>query len=368
VFLAISNHANFLGGGEHSFVDLLSHLFPSWKPVAVVPGRGDVATEIEAEQIALRVISLPSIRPWNIFPMIQSIRSYALLCKSVNSRLIYANGSRAAFYGGLAGRIVNVPVIWHCRMTGQDIYLDPILTRLSTFIIANSQATAMRFKKEFSRKVEVVHNGVDLQWLRDQTVEKPNFVHEDWEVILLVSRISRWKRHDLALAAFEYVASSNSNAHLVCVGAEDPLTPEWYQDLQRISHRSAFRDRVHWIGHVEDVRPWYRAAHILLMTSENEAFGRVLLEAMACGVPVVAMRSGGVPEIVRDGEDGLLVPTANAASIAKAAVEILVDNDLRGRLSKSAMNRAESFDITNYVRGVLRVFEETLQNWESPDN
>jgi len=357
VFLAISNHADLLGGGEHSFIELLSFLPHPWKPVAVVPERGNVATRIEAKHIALRVISLPSIRPWNIFPIIKSLRSYAHLCKKVNGRFIYANGSRAAFYGGLAGRITHVPVIWHCRMTERDNYLDPILTRLSHFIIANSKATALRFKKDLSWKVKVVHNGVNLEWLREKRIEKPDLVQEEWKVILLVSRISRWKRHDLALAAFERIASSDPNAHLVCVGAQDLLESQWWAFLQQKSFRSPFSSRIHWIGPVDDVRPWYRAASILLLPSMNEPFGRVLVESMAVGVPVVAIRSGGVPEIVRHGQDGLLVTNGDGWDLGSACLRLLEDGAFRKRLGQSCKERAETFSLEEHVRKMVEVFE-----------
>ena len=82
---------------------------------------------------------------------------------------------------------------------------------------------------------------------------------------------------------------------------------------------------------------------------------------MACGVPVVALRSGGVPEIVRDGQDGFLVTTGDIAGIAHAITKIVKDEGLRRRLAHSAMERAECFGITNHVQSVLNVLEETLK-------
>lgn len=347
-----------MGGGEHSFLDFLSHLPKDWNALAVVPLEGDLASKLRSKSIPTRVIPLPSIRPWNIFPIIKSVRSYAHLCKRVNGRFIYANGSRAAFYGGIAGRMIKVPVIWHCRMTERDNYLDPIITRLSNFIIANSKATALRFKKELSRKIKVVHNGVNLEWLREKGIEKPDLVHKDWKVILLVSRISRWKRHDLALAAFEHIASTEPNAHLVCVGAQDLLESQWWVFLQERSLRSLFSSRIHWIGPVDDIRPWYRAASILLLPSMNEPFGRVLVESMAVGVPVVAMRSGGIPEIVRHGQDGLLVTHGDASEIGRACLRLLGDAALRESLGQSCKERAEVFSLHRHVKQMLDVFEE----------
>jgi glycosyltransferase involved in cell wall biosynthesis len=189
-------------------------------------------------------------------------------------------------------------------------------------------------------------------------------VREDWKVILLVSRISKWKRHDLALKMFRKVASSDPDAHLVCVGAQDELEPRWWALLQEISSTSAFADRIHWIGHVEDVRPWYRAAHLLILPSDHEPFGRVLVEAMASGVPVVATRSGGVPEIVRSGQDGFLVPIDHSDAFADAVLMIMKDEGLRAALSESAVRRANDFGIDRYVQGVFDVFQENMPHPE----
>jgi glycosyltransferase involved in cell wall biosynthesis len=360
IFLAISNHGDLLGGGEHSFIEFLSHLVPPWKPVAVVPQPGEVADRIEANRIDSVVIPLPSVRPWNIAAIIGSARSCAHVCKRVHAGLIYANGSRAAFYGGLLGRILEIPVVWHCRMTGRDIYLDPIITRLSNFIIANSRATAERFRGNSAGRVRVVYNGFDLPWLREKGLSNPDLVRPDWKVILMVSRISRWKRHDLALSAFELIASTDPHAHLVCVGEKDNLEPDWWEYLQQLSGRSPFSDRVHWIGRAEDIRPWYKSAHMLILPSDNEPFGRVLVEAMACGVPVIATRSGGVPEVVRGGVDGVLVAPGSAHEMSGQMLKLLRNETLRNRLSESGRKRAEDFGLEKHVDGMLRVFEEAL--------
>jgi glycosyltransferase involved in cell wall biosynthesis len=145
-------------------------------------------------------------------------------------------------------------------------------------------------------------------------------------------------------------------------GSPDAYDLAWCNHLQRLSDRSVFSDRIHWIGHVEDMRPWCRTASVLVMPAENESFGRVVVEAMACGVPVVAVRSGGVPEIVRDGLDGFLVPPGDIAGIAGAALKILKDADLRSQLSESALERAECFRVATYVQGVSCVFAEALKN------
>jgi glycosyltransferase involved in cell wall biosynthesis len=360
--IAISNHGTMLGGGEYSFLDLLPRLGDGWNILTVVPVHGDLASRLNEKGIKTKVIPLPPLRPWLVDDILEALTAYSRICRKFHPDLIYANGSRAAIYGGITGRILTIPVIWHCRIASPDIYLDFILSNLMNRIIANSQAAANRFFPIFRRKVRVVHNGIDLEWIRDTSVVKPDTVRTHWKVVLSVGRVSGSKRHDRVLAAFDRIAGVMPNAHLVLVGSPDALEPAWFNFVQQLSRRSAFSDRIHWIGHAEDVRPWYKAASVLVMASENEAFGRVLVEAMACGVPVVALRSGGMPEIVRDGRDGFLVTTGDTAGIADAALKIMKNEGLRSRLSESAQERAECFCMTKYVQGVLSVLEETLKN------
>jgi len=351
-----------VGGGEKSFLDLISHLPEPRNALAVVPGEGELATLIRQKGIKTKVVDLPSMKPWNIHNVILSLKKYRNLIREYRPSLIYANGPRAAFYGGLSGRVLNIPVIWHCRIADRDRYLDHLLCRLSTGIIANSQATARRFKPRFQQKVRTIYNGIDIQWLQDRDVQKPDLIQPDWKVILVAARISKSKRHDLALSAFEKIAPSDPRLHLVCVGAKDQLDPGLHDNLMMKAGQSQFSDRIHWVGQADDMRPWYKSADILLFPAENEAFGRVLVEAMACGVPVIATRSGGVPEIVREEIDGILVTPGDTGELAKAVLRLLKDEGLRNQMSKTASKRAESFSLDTHIKSIVEVFEYTVSD------
>lgn len=349
-----------LGGGEHSFLDLLSHLPSDWHPVAAVPHDGELASRLKRRGIETHTLPLPRIRPWTLAHNLASVSAYLRLCKQLRPALIYTNGSRAALYGSVTGTMLGIPIVWHCRIAEPDPYLDPLLTRMSTVIVANSQATAKRFKLTARKKTTVVYNGLDLRWLNDPSVHKPDLIMNDWKVILSVARISRWKRHDLVLSAFEHVAQHDPKVHLVCLGASDSSEPGWWEYLQKRTHESPFSKRIHWMGQVEDVRPWYRAACISILASENEPFGRVVVEAMACGVPVVAAQSGGVPEIIRHQQDGVLVGPGNVGDLQAALATLLRDQAIRERYAKSALERAERFSLERHLVKMVEIFKNPL--------
>lgn len=352
-----------LGGGEHSFLDLLSHLPPPWDVLAVVPQEGELAVKLRAGGITPEVLPLPSLRPWLAPVIAKALTAYWRFCKKHQPGLIYANGSRAAFYGGLVGCLMNIPVLWHCRVADSDPYVDSLLTHLCNQIVANSHATARRFSQGLNNKVKLIYNGIDLKWVKGDVLSKPEWIGADWKVILFIARVSRWKRHDLALKALESIADVEPKVHLVCVGAKDRLDPEWWEHLQVLTSQSPFLGRVHWIGEVQDIRPWLRSSSLLLLTSDNEPFGRVLVEAMACGLPVIATRSGGVPEIVREGIDGILVSPGSANEVCEAVLKLFRNEDLRKSLSESGRKRAEEFSIERHLNQMVEVFEETLRDY-----
>jgi glycosyltransferase involved in cell wall biosynthesis len=358
--LAISNHADMLGGGEHSFIDLLCHLPDTWQAVAIVPDEGELTQRLRRSGLETHILPLPPIQFRNFFKMLASIEAHRRLFKRLRPNIIYANGSRAALYGSIVGRILGIPIVWHCRVANTDPYLDPLLVKLNNKIVANSKATAARFSTHFKKRTQVVYNGVNIQWLRKENLQEPGLINDEWKVILTVARVSKWKRHDLVLAAFEELAGDNPKTHLVFLGAKDKREPDWWEFLSSKTKQSRFSERIHWVGQVEDVRPWLRAALMMVLASENEPFGRVLVEAMACGVPVIAARSGGVPEIVNHGQEGLLVTPGKVEELTGSMVRLLTDEVLREHLSKSARQKAERFSLESHIAGMVQVLEETL--------
>jgi glycosyltransferase involved in cell wall biosynthesis len=115
-------------------------------------------------------------------------------------------------------------------------------------------------------------------------------------------------------------------------------------------------------GHREDVMAILDASDVVVAPSRIDAFPTVLLEAMAAGVPTVATAVGGIPEIVVDGETGLLVsPTAAAAGLAAALREVLDNEDLRGRLGNAARDRYEDeFTAAKWARRTASLYRRVL--------
>lgn len=351
-----------LGGGEHSFLELLKNIPYDYHPIAVLPSNESLAKSLEKAHIETHIIPLSNIRPWRITGVFLTAYRLFCLCQKLKVDLIYSNGSRATFYSIISKPAHRLPIVWHCRIAERDNKLDWLLGRMSDLIVTNSHATARRFKNLFRKKIKVIYNGIEVHRFREPFVEKPSFIKNEWKIILVIARISKSKRHDLALKTFERIARIYHDLHLVFIGAKDPVEPEWQSLLLERTKLSPYADRIHWIDHQNDLRPWYYHADLFFLPTEREAFGRVIIEAMACGLPVITTNVGGLREIVGHMKDGILVPPGNVKKMADAIMEILDNDNLKTKLSLTAQKRAGDFGLKSHIDNMAYIFDSVIDN------
>jgi glycosyltransferase involved in cell wall biosynthesis len=213
-------------------------------------------------------------------------------------------------------------------------YVERALTRRSARVIAITEAL-----RHFcvdgvglpAEKVEVVHYGLDAlpePWGEVGEVPLP----EDARVLLCVARLVEQKGVDVAVRALARVREREPRAVLVVLG-EGP------ERARLEAHRG---DGVYLPGRVGDVAAWYRRAELLVHPARWEGFGLALLEAMLAAKPVVATRVSSAPEIVADGETGLLVPPDDPEALAEAVCSLLEDPRRAVAMGEAARARARS--------------------------
>jgi len=156
--------------------------------------------------------------------------------------------------------------------------------------------------------------------------------HETGPVVVYSGRFIACKAIDVLLTAWQTIASAYPGARLVLLGG-GPLLEE----MKVLAGQLGIGQSVLFAGHVSNVADYLRAADLFVLPSLQEGMPNTLLEAMACGLPVVATRIGGVVDIVRDGENGLLVGPGDPAGMSVAIGRLLQDPVLAQRISSSAL-------------------------------
>ena len=168
-----------------------------------------------------------------------------------------------------------------------------------------------------------------------------------------VSYLRPFKNPDILVEAFRELKTRNVPVRLFVAGGGEMLP-----SLQEMTKRLDVEDYIYWLGNVPDPKSVLQASDMFLLVSTGEAFGLVLAEAMACGVPIVGTRSGSLPEVVEEGKTGLLVPARNAEELATAIQTLSTDATLRHKMSAQALERVRNqFTVQDAVLKTLDIYE-----------
>jgi glycosyltransferase involved in cell wall biosynthesis len=223
-------------------------------------------------------------------------------------------------------------------------------------------------------RVFSVHNAVDARQFRPDIalagrddMRRSLGVPLDATVIGCVARLTRWKAQHTLIEAFAHLRQRLPNARLVLPGLSSDLAPEGpgtYGDyLERLCAKLGVADVVSLPGFLPqaDMPRFYGAIDVLAHPSIEEPFGLVLVEAMASQRPVVAINGGGVPEIIRDGREGLLVGAEDPRAMADALGRVLSDPILARSLGQAGRRRVlDSFTPEMQASAMLDVYETVL--------
>jgi glycosyltransferase involved in cell wall biosynthesis len=357
--LVVSNHGAIVGGGELSLMDLLRGLDRDrWAPILVVPEEGDVAARARDLELAVHVIPLPPLRRPSLTG-VDSLRALVRLIRVTDAALVHANGSRAMAYAGVAARLASRPALWHVRIADSDGLVDRALCALATVVVATSRAVACRFAWA-PAKVRLVPNGVDLKRFAPRpgsaAVRAGLHISPSAPIAVSIGRHVPEKGYRHLLDGAALLERATPGVHWILIG-----DGELRGELEAQAGRLGLASHVHFTGWRDDVGEMLALADAFVLPSESEGFGRVLVEAMAMGRAVVATNVGGIPDIVLDGETGLLVEPANPAALAHAVRALFDDPARAARLGAAGRARAEStFSLGAHVAAVERVYDEVL--------
>jgi len=208
-------------------------------------------------------------------------------------------------------------------------------------------------------KIVVVYHGIDLECFSPAPGARARLVRElsilPSEIILAsVGDLKPIKNPQILVEACGELARRQVGVRLVVAG-----DGEMEAELAALSRTLGIADRIHWLGHRADPASLLQGCDIFLLASVGEAFGLVLPEAMACCVPVVASRSGGIVEIVEDGQTGVLVPPLHAEAFADAIQKLAEDEGLRRGMGLRGLERVRR------EFGLERCVEETAGIYDS---
>jgi sugar transferase (PEP-CTERM/EpsH1 system associated) len=293
------------------------------------------------------------------------------ILRQIQPDVVHTHQVGTLFYAGPAARWAGVPLVVHTEH-GKERYAQQFRTRLlgriaghfvSTFFcLTHDMAAAVRASRIVpQKKIRVIFNGIDTaQFTRPHdscAARRTLGIPDDAPLIGTVGRLTEIKRQDVLIRGFALLKKQYPAAHLVLVG-EGPLR----DDLQKLATQCQVGDAVHFAGYQSPTGPFIQAMNIFALTSRSEGMPQAAIEAAVCGLPIVASRVGGLPELIEHGRTGLLVPVGDESALASALAELLADPDRARRIGAAAKQHAvATFDISRMADDYHRHFTDALK-------
>lgn len=298
------------------------------------------------------------------------------MCRRGRYHIVHTHNSKAGVLGRLAAKLAGVPIIihtvhgfafhdrepwWRRRLF---ILLERWAARWCDQLTALSQplvewAVAERIAPR--EKMIKIYSGIEMAAFQ-QPVDTAAIRRElGWsDNVLIIGEVAKlWpgKGQEVLLQAFARLRTNVPRARLLFIGegSEQPA-------LERLTAELGLTAYVTFAGFQADAPRWTHVLDIAVLPSFFEGMGRTVVEAMACGKPVVGSRVGGIVELIEDGVTGLLVPPGDAAALAAALQRLLSDPALRARMGQAGQQRVtEQFDVQVMNTRMLAVYRQWLQ-------
>lgn len=356
------------GGAQCSLAENLLALqerFPA-SFFAAVP-HGPLFERLKAGSVPLFAIAPFRLRRRNLltlpFRLLKTRNDCKRAIRAVHPDYLLANSLNAL----LCVSGLGLPCIWHIR----DLRIPPPLLRWAvrhaTHIIAISQAVADAVLAVFPaarQKITILSNGIDTHRFRPANAAIARQRHHLPANNLLIGMVAHfvpWKNHLLFLQAAALLHKTDPHIHFVLAGGD--LLHEHNALLKKIKSeisRLQLENVIHLCGETSQPERLYPALHLLVHPAINEPFGRVICEAMACGIPVIACAPGGPAEILENEKNGILLKDPNAMKIADAIRQLLSNPTWVAELRQKGRETVLSKFSTTRVVADLETFFNAL--------
>jgi glycosyltransferase involved in cell wall biosynthesis len=376
------NHTGQVGGAERLLLTILARLDrPIFDPILICPEQGPLQRMgarlgVPAESVCV----LDARFTWRVDHLVRYLKSFARVILDLRKRvisidpdLIHANSVRAGLVVTAATLGLKKQVVWHIhdllpRHPFNSLIRAVGLLSRRTRMIAVAEASADRFVGSFrplKTRVTVIPNGIDLDKFHPDPITRRKIRGElqlgaDEPVIGIIGRLTPSKGQLELLRAFKRVVSEFRTATLLIAGAPAFNQEfEYAELLKRAASELGISNRVLMLGARDDVAAVMQALDLLIVNSSSEACCLVVLEAMACGVPVLATRTGGTPELIEHGKDGWLVPLRDEDALATAIIKLICQPDLRSQFARQGRQRVTArCGVRRYIKEIQNFYLE----------
>ncbi|MFY9402340.1 MAG: lipopolysaccharide heptosyltransferase II [Candidatus Omnitrophota bacterium] len=350
-----------VGGVETGTLDLARRLVSLGHKAVVVSAGGDLVKDLEG--VGAKHYQLP-VHKKSLFSILKSINPLVEIIKKERIDIVHARSRVPAWIAYFASRKAQVAFITTCHGYYKK-HLFSYVMGWGKRVIVLSNIIARHMIEDFSvphERIRLIPRSVDPDKFK---YISPKEKRGGYFNVGIIGRITPIKGHLVFIKAMARVAKVVSYLKIWIVGDAPQSRQAYKEQIQVLVRRLGLDHSTEFLGVQKNIPQILSHLDLLVLaTTTHEAFGRVIIEAQAAGVPVVATKVGGVVDIIEDEKNGLLVSPSDPKGMASAVVKLYKDVGLATYLSKNALVKVkEKYNINLMVEKTLKVYEEALNNF-----
>ena len=333
-----------IGGAERELLAMLERLpARGYRPIVVCPDGGTLAQELARLGVETRLAPMPPWRKLFAYPQRPAaVRALRDVIAAVQPALIHVNDIWWVPQTLSAGEGFGLPIVAHVRQEIEPAKARRYELERADLVLPVSRQIQRSLEKGGVRpeRLRTLYSGLDMTRVMDQDdgrgVRRRFNIPGDVLVLGTVANLFERKGYEVMIEALPMIANGAPAVHYLVVGSGDAA---YEARLRGMAEILGLERRVHFAGFQKSVYPCLAAMDLYVHPALMEGFGIAVLEAMAMRKPVVATTTGGLPEIVQDGETGILVPPGDAGALARAVSALLQDSGRRKQLGEAGRAR-----------------------------
>ncbi|VAX34860.1 hypothetical protein MNBD_UNCLBAC01-1102 [hydrothermal vent metagenome] len=279
--------------------------------------------------------------------------------------LLHTHNMSPLIYGSLVARWVGIKMVntRHGRASHKTYRFIWNLTSRVVAISDDARTELLQHNFIEENKVKVIYNAINLSDF--EFIKNIQFKTQVWHdfglqsdslLIGIVARLSIEKDHKTLIKAFQRIAESSMDVKLLIIG-----DGQLKENLKSLVKKLNIENKVKFLGFRKDIPELINILDLFVLSSTMEGVSLTLLEAMAAGKPVIATNVGGNPEVVVDGDTGLLVPSGDPKKMAEAIIKILSDKELAAQMGNAGRKRVEKFfSLEKMVDKYEKIYQEVI--------
>jgi glycosyltransferase involved in cell wall biosynthesis len=355
------------GGSSTSLLDVVTHLDPvRYRPLVMCPTEGELPDRLRDAGIPVLVRGIHRPTREELHRFLVEVPRHWWWLRSEGIALVHGNTSASRRSIVQAAVSARIPYVQHVR----NVVTDPQSNygyHVAARIVCNSDASGAVFRDQpsFRGKTTTLYNAVDLSRYDDErdTRREELALTPSRPVIGFVGQIVPRKGVTTLISAMPDVVARIPDAVLVIVGCAPPDETSYEAECRRLVVSLGLQDHVRFVGYRRDVPAFMRTFDVFALPTRSEPFGKVVIEAMAAGSPVVATHVGGIPEIITSSDLGTLIAPDDPAALSHALLAFLTDPGRRAAVrARAATSARDRFSMRVMLERLQSLYDDVLES------